>query len=290
MKNRINCILSLLLAICVAAATMTMPALAEGNTAIEGLIEFTPTAHLYVFVDGTLDGEMSAKVESGKVVTLNAPEVSGKRFNYWAVGSENGPKASYLTSYKMAVNADTKLYAVYSGDLALEKPTGAFTAAVKTTENGSEAAIKLTATFSVAENSNVSEAGVIYTSNLLLGVAGDVDLINDPIDGIDVEQMLTSGKSNRRLRKSVAENEGLVTSYVNGKWTSDSGNWPLNQADWTLTIKAPGENVPVYAVVYETVDGETEYSDVFTAVYKELPAVSLSNSEIDDALHDKLGH
>ena len=289
MKTKINCILSLLLALCVAAAAVPLHAQAAGGAAIGGIAEFTQTAQLYVYTDGQLNGEMSKKVEAGTLVTLEAPEVPGKQFNYWAVGKEDGAKASSLPTYKLAVNADTTVYAVYSDKSMSAEPFGAFTAAIKTTE-GEDASIKLTATFSVPEDMTVSEAGIIYTSNLLLGVSGDADLTQDKIDGIDVKALLTSGKSNCRVRKSVASNEGLVTAYGDGQWSADSGTWALNQADWTLSMKAPGEKTPVYAVVYETVNGQTTYSDVFTAVYSELPSVSLTNSEIEAAMKDLIGH
>ena len=261
-------------------------AMADETAETAGIYGLTPMAQLYVFVDGSMDGELGGKVEAGSVVTVKAPEVNGKTFQYWAVGSADGPKASYLSAYQLAVNADTSLYAVYGNAEQEKKPAAAITAAVKWKEGDGTEAIRMTTTFSVPGDLTVSDAGIVYTDNTRLGVVGEKDLTVGSGSTPDVKALLTGGE-NRRLRKVSADKEGAVTIFTEGTeagsgssgtqpaWSIGEGSWKLNQADWSLTLLSPGEDMPVYAVAYVTVGDETYYSDVMTMVYNKLGNVSL---------------
>ena len=292
MKNKSKSIPALLLALCLTAGLLAVPGTAAAaDSPLDADVDagFVAVANLYVYVDGELDGELSGRFDSGSLAVLSAPEIEGKTFNYWALGSADGPKASYLPTYRLAVNADTTLYAVYGEAAAEAQPAVAITAAVRTQENNGSACMRLTATFSVPEGNQVTDAGIVYLSNSTLGVSPTCDLLKEKVNGLDVEQLLTGGKSDKRLRNLKAENEGLVTSFDDTNWTAAAGTWRLNQADWTLALSVPGNDSPVYVAAFMTVDGETVYSEVFKAVYSELSGIMMKNSTLDEAIEAKLG-
>lgn len=255
------------LALALAAALILVcgipSALAKGEPDEPMVLLYTGTAGLLVYVDGSLSGELSRNdVICGKVVTLKAPATSGgKPFSRWAVGAADGPTASTQNPYKIAVNADTALYAVYGETADSAQAAVAFTTKVKEDYLG-EDSIRLTATYSLPSGQEATEIGIRYTYNELLGaVDATAYLTAASVDGLNVSELLKTGSDIR-----VRETSGAASNAA---------------GDWTLSLTSPGDDAYVYAMAFVKTGSGAVYSDLIKVRYQELPLGVIANANID---------
>ena len=224
------------------------------------VITYTDTASLMVFVDDAIYPDLCENnIAVDTVVELAAPEtVDGKAFSHWALESQYGTVISTNAAYRMAVKADTSVYAVYGGSADTTKV--AFTTAAKGSYMG-EDTIRLTATYSLPEGQTAERAGIRYTYDRLLGVEELTDGI-DPMTGLTMEEFLQSDNTHGRIRDAYADID------------SSAG-------DWTLNLKALDDETEVYAVAYIVTGGETVYGEMKTVKYADLETGVMSEADID---------
>lgn len=100
-----NKFLEKILALCIMAAVFSVPASAD--VIIDtSLISFGFSV-LTVEVDGEISNSLSDKYVYGDVVTLTAPDIDGKIFNYWA--NEEGKPISYNKELTLTIYSNTVL-------------------------------------------------------------------------------------------------------------------------------------------------------------------------------------
>ena len=249
-------------------------ALGTGAVKADFSASYSRVARLEVYVDNNLNSNLSMNsVVCGEVVRLTAPDVGGKTFSHWAFESAGGTVASSRSTYQFAINADTKLYAVYGENADKAKPAVAFSSVTKEERDDGEY-IRLTATYSLPGsvdnpspsegNPVLGEVGVRYTTNRMLGVSdATADLIASPVAGINVETIL----------KSATLEKGVHAS-------SDSFYYAMG--DWTLGVRDPGDAVRVYAVAYVTYNGQTVFSEVRNVIYAGLQEGGTLSANMSD--------
>ena len=73
-----------LLVLCAMMAMICVPAYADDEVIIDTSLLMFGSANLTVYVDGEISNALSDTYTPYDVVTVKAPNVSGKTFNYWA--------------------------------------------------------------------------------------------------------------------------------------------------------------------------------------------------------------
>lgn len=261
-------------ALSMALSLVMIIALGAGAVKADFSASYSRVARLEVYVDNNLNSNLSMNsVVCGEVVRLTAPAVGGKTFSHWAFESAGGTVASSRSTYQFAINADTKLYAVYGENADKAKPAVAFSSVTKDERDDGEY-IRMTATYSLpstvsdpspsADNPVLGEVGVRYTTNRMLGVSdATANLIASPVAGINVETIL----------KSATLEKGVHAS-------SDSFYYAMG--DWTLGVRDPGDAVRVYAVAYVTYNGQTVFSEVRNVIYAGLQEGGTLSANMSD--------
>lgn len=189
-----------LLMLCISAAILCVPAFAE-DVVIDLSTLSLGRAYLTVTVDGEVSEALSGTYVPHDVVTIEAPDISGKSFNYWA--NEEGAVISYNKELKLTVYASTVLNAVYGPQSVTVKPAAAF---LSVTRSASQFMFNVIATAPSGEV--ITEYGLRYstTKNTLEGLKG--------IDGVT---SIAAGNSEANYLFNVAGTKGTpcyAVAYV----------------------------------------------------------------------------
>ena len=131
---------------------MAVPAAADTlPEAIDPAAMFLPETSLTVFVDDQADNALSGNYPQEEIVTLTAPDVSGKTFRHWT--NAEGTVLSYAKDLKIKMYAHTQLNAVYGASAQTAKATAA-KATAKAPANPATTKATITATQPLSARSN----------------------------------------------------------------------------------------------------------------------------------------
>ena len=158
--------------LCVMTAMICVPASAEDVTIDMSLLMFG-SANLTVNVDGELSNALSGTYTPYDVVTVQAPNVAGKNFNYWT--NVDGKIISYSAALTLTIYSNTVLNAVYGTETVTAQPAAEF---LSVTRSGNQIMFNVMAT----AESDITEYGIRYstTKNSIDGLKGD--------DGVTAEK------------------------------------------------------------------------------------------------------
>ncbi len=184
--------------LCVMTAMICVPASAEDVTIDMSLLMFG-SANLTVNVDGELSNALSGTYTPYDVVTVKAPNVTGKNFKYWT--NVDGKIISYSNELTLTIYSNTVLNAVYGTGSATAQPVAEF---LSVTRSGNHIMFNVMAT----AQSDITEYGIRYstTKNTLDGLKGD--------DAVTAEK---NSNSNTNWLFNVAVSDDItyyVTAYV----------------------------------------------------------------------------
>ena len=180
--------------LCVMTAMICVPASAEDVTIDMSLLMFG-SANLTVNVDGELSNALSGTYTPYDVVTVQAPNVAGKNFNYWT--NVDGKIISYSAALTLTIYSNTVLNAVYGTETVTAQPAAEF---LSVTRSGNQIMFNVMAT----AQSDITEYGIRYstTKNSLEDLKGD--------DGVTAE---TAGSSAANWLFNVAASDD-TTCYA----------------------------------------------------------------------------
>lgn len=125
-----------------------------------------PQTQLTVYVDGEYNASLSDTYGYGETVSVTAPTVQGKSFSYWTA---DGSVVSNSTTFKMTINANTTLRAMYDAEAATA--TAAITS-VSRTGDGTQINVQAIAT------GTFDKAGVVYSTTAAEPVIGTEGVTN----------------------------------------------------------------------------------------------------------------
>ena len=181
----------------VMTAMICVPASAEDVT-IDTLLLMFGSANLTVNVDGGLSNALSGTYTPYDVVTVQAPNVAGKNFNYWTNGE--GKIISYSAALTLTIYSNTVLNAVYGTEAVTAQPAAEFLAV---TRSGNQIMFNVMAT----AQSDITEYGIRYstTKNSIDGLKGD--------DGVTAEKAGSSA-ANWLFNVSASDDTYYAVAYV----------------------------------------------------------------------------
>ena len=129
----------------------------QPDTPIDPVLIFSAETNLTVSVDGSVSDALSDTVPYGEAVTLTAPEVAGKTFQYWT--NAEGTVISYSQELPLTMYANTAVNAVYDTAAATAQPVAEF---LNITRSSGE--IIFNAIASAPSGSTAAEAGIRYSA------------------------------------------------------------------------------------------------------------------------------
>ena len=121
--KKVTKLLIILLTLCTVCA-LVVAASAANNTLINPELIFNPQTTLSVFVDGEADDTLTGNYPYGESVTISAPAVSEKNFQYWT--NAEGTVISYSQNLTLKMYSNTTVKAEYGASQADSETVAAF--------------------------------------------------------------------------------------------------------------------------------------------------------------------
>ncbi len=221
--------------LCVMTAMICVPASAEDVVIDMSLLMFG-SANLTVNVDGELSNALSGTYTPYDVVTVQAPNVAGKNFNYWT--NSDGKIISYSAALTLTIYSNTVLNAVYGTETATAQPAAEFLAV---TRSGNQIMFNVMAT----AESDITEYGIRYsaTKNTLEDLKGN--------DGVSQDK---TGSSATNWLFNVAASDD-TTCYVVAYVTSGGNTYYSDMK--TVTLSDLDDGVVTIAMLIDLLMGES---------------------------------
>lgn len=211
-----------------------------------------------------LDGESKVYAQGvfmeDSTLTLTAPVKYGnKYFKCWRIGSPDGEKVGEYPRYAFDVTKSVDFYAEYTDEYNnQELPVFEMIKTAQTTVNDKNA-IKFRALLVTndTEDDELSEVGIIYATNKLLGYTGDRNL--------------------NLLKNSSFDVTGIMKSNSNGKIkrvTYRSSGCSVFDFNYAVSVYTDAYVYAIPYVTYKNDDGEyvTRYSDTIAVTYNTVEA------------------
>ena len=223
-----------LLILCVIMAMICVPALADDDVTIDTLLLMFGSANLTVNVDGELSNSLSGTYTPWDIVTVTAPDVTGKNFNYWP--NSEGKIISYNAALTLTIYSNTVLNAVYGTGTVTTQPTAEF---LSITRSGNQIIFNVMAT----AQSDITEYGIRYstTKNTLEALKG-----NDGVSQDKTRSSITNWLFN------VAASDD-ITYYVTAYVTSGGNTYYSDMK--TITLSDLDEGISSIAILIDLLLG-----------------------------------
>ncbi|MDY6399576.1 MAG: InlB B-repeat-containing protein [Synergistales bacterium] len=227
-----------LLVLCVMMAMICVPAYADDEVTIDTSLLMFGSANLTVYVDGEVSNSLSDTYTPYDVVTIEAPNVTGKTFNYWA--NNEGNIISYNRELTLNIYANTVLNAVYSTGTVTAQPAAEF---LSITRTSSQIMFNVIAT--APSDNSVTEYGIRYstTKNTLDGLKGN--------DGVTAEKAAISD-TNCLFGVTASDN----TTYYVTAYAISGGNTYYSDVK-TVSMSDLDEGVTSVAAMMDFLLGES---------------------------------
>ena len=238
-----------LLVLCAMMAMICVPAYAEDEVTIDTSLLMFGSANLTVYVDGEVSNSLSNTYIPYDVVTVQAPDVTGKTFNYWA--NNEGNIISYNKELTLNIYANTVLNAVYSTGTVTAQPAAEF---LSITRTSSQIMFNVIAT--APSDNSVTEYGIRYstTKNTLDGLKGN--------DGVTAEKAAISD-TNCLFGVTASDN----TTYYVTAYVISGGNTYYSDVK-TVSMSDLDEGVTSVAAMMDLLVGESFVSNEIQAAFQ----------------------
>ena len=238
-----------LLVLCAMMAMICVPAYAEDEVTIDTSLLMFGSANLTVYVDGEVSNSLSNTYIPYDVVTVQAPDVTGKTFTYWA--NDKGNIISYNRELTLNIYANTVLNAVYSTGTVTAQPAAEF---LSITRTSSQIMFNVIAT--APSDNSVTEYGIRYstTKNTLDGLKGN--------DGVTAEKAAISD-TNCLFGVTASDN----TTYYVTAYVISGGNTYYSDVK-TVSMSDLDEGVTSVAAMMDLLVGESFVSNEIQAAFQ----------------------
>ncbi|MBR0233271.1 MAG: InlB B-repeat-containing protein [Synergistaceae bacterium] len=238
-----------LLVLCAMMAMICVPAYAEEEVIVDTSLLMFGSANLTVYVDGEVSNSLSNTYIPYDVVTVQAPDVTGKTFNYWA--NNEGNIISYNKELTLNIYANTVLNAVYSTGTVTAQPAAEF---LSITRTSSQIMFNVIAT--APSDNSVTEYGIRYstTKNTLDGLKGN--------DGVTAEKAAISD-TNCLFGVTASDN----TTYYVTAYVISGGNTYYSDVK-TVSMSDLDEGVTSVAAMMDLLVGESFVSNEIQAAFQ----------------------